>query len=126
MNNPRKWKLTHPGASRSICGPWIGLLLLLALPAAMQAQYTYTTNNGTITITEYTGIGGDVTIPATINGLPVTRIGPRAFYGCSNLTSVTIPDSVTCIGEEAFVECLQADRSHDREQRLQHRRGCFQ
>ena len=37
--------------------------------------YTYTTNNGTITITGYTGPGGAVTIPGTINGLPVTSIG---------------------------------------------------
>src|ERR1019366_359508 len=41
------------------------LLLLLALPAAVQAQFTYTTNNGTITITGYTGTGGAVTIPDT-------------------------------------------------------------
>ena len=31
------------------------MLLFLALPAAVQAQFNYTTNNGTITITGYTG-----------------------------------------------------------------------
>ena len=41
-----------------------------------------------------------VTIP---NG--VTSIGEETFSGCSNLTSVTIPNSVTTIGEEAFREC---------------------
>jgi len=46
------------------------LLLLLALPAAVQAQFTFTTNNGTITITGYTGPGGDVTIPSWTNGYP--------------------------------------------------------
>ena len=55
------------------------LLLLLALPAVVQAQFTYTTTNGTITITGYTGPGGWVTIPSTINGLPVTSIGDYAF-----------------------------------------------
>ena len=51
------------------------LLLLLMLPAAVQAQdFTYTTNNGAITITGYTGPGGAVTIPDMINGLPVTSI----------------------------------------------------
>jgi len=47
------------------------------MPAAVQAQFTYTTNNGTITITGYAGSGGvgAVTIPGTINGLPVTSIG---------------------------------------------------
>ena len=39
---------------------------LLALPAVVQAQFNYTTNNGTITITGYAGPGGDVTIPDTI------------------------------------------------------------
>jgi hypothetical protein len=53
----------------------LSLLLLFALPAVVQAQFNYTTNNGTITITGYTGPGGDVTIPSATNGLPVTSIG---------------------------------------------------
>lgn len=35
----------------------------------------------------------------------VTRIGYEAFYGCTDLTSVTIPNSVTSIGESAFYNC---------------------
>jgi len=41
-----------------------------------------------------------VTIPDS-----VTRIGGLAFRGCSNLTSITIPDSVTSIGENPFAGC---------------------
>ena len=66
--------------------------------------YTYTTNNGTITITRYTGSGGAVKIPSTINSLPVTSVGDSAFFGCG-LTSVAIPDSVISIGGDAFLGC---------------------
>jgi hypothetical protein len=63
------------------------------------------TNNGAITVTGYTGSGGAVTIPGTINLLPVTSIGTNAFSNCTNLTSVTIPNSVTNIGNGAFAFC---------------------
>ena len=85
----------------------MGLLLWLLLPAPVQAQYAYTTNNGAIKITQYTGSGGVVTIPGTINGLPVTSIGDDAFSDCTNLTSVTIPNSVTTIEGWAFNDCTK-------------------
>src|SRR6185369_15751942 len=82
-----------------------GAAIFNLLTATVQAEdYTYTTNNGTITITRYKGPDGDVNIPDTINGLPVTRIGTSAFFS-GLLTSVTIPDSVTSIGDEAFAVC---------------------
>jgi len=80
----------------------LGFLVLAEVAA--QAQFDYTDNFGTITITGYRGSGGAVTIPAVTNGLPVTGIGPMAFYG-QTVTSVTIPGSVTTIGELAFSEC---------------------
>ncbi|KAB2653639.1 MAG: leucine-rich repeat domain-containing protein, partial [Verrucomicrobia bacterium] len=48
---------------------------------------------------------GDLIIPSTINGLPVTSIGDSAFYGSYELTSITIPNSITSIGEAAFYGC---------------------
>ena len=82
-------------------------IALLALPIVAQAQFAYIVNNdGTITITVYTGSGGNVVIPAMINGLPVTAIGDDGVFAHdSSLTSVTIPDSVTNIGNEAFFAC---------------------
>jgi hypothetical protein len=106
--------------------------LLLATAEAVHAQFNYITTNGTITITGYTGTNAVVVIPSTIDGLPVTsivgnsasgsgfsefmtsvtipngvtNIGDYAFFQrCFNLTSVTIPDSVTSIGDDAFNGC---------------------
>ena len=44
-------------------------------------------------------------IPAEIDGVAVTKILMCSFYGCEALTSVTIPESVTYIGDEAFKKC---------------------
>ena len=52
---------------------------------------------------------GDIVIPESItfenSKYNVTRIGNSAFEKCSSLTSVTIPNSVTSIGEGAFSYC---------------------
>ena len=97
-----------PGASaclrlRTACAArLLPLLLVLVLPAAAHAQYSYTTNNGSITITGFTRPGGAMTIPSTIDGLPVTRIKDSAFLSFSSMTSVTIPSSFTAIKGGAF------------------------
>jgi BspA type Leucine rich repeat region (6 copies)/PKD domain len=64
---------------------------------------TWITNN-TITITGYNYPGGAITIPDTIDGMPVTSIATEAFAGDS-LTSVTIGTNVTSIGQAAFADC---------------------
>ena len=52
---------------------------------------------------------GDIVIPESItynnSKYSVTSIGKSAFYICSSLTSVTIPNSVTWIGDWAFSGC---------------------
>jgi hypothetical protein len=66
---------------------------LLALPPVVRAQdFTYATNNGAITIISYIGTNNIVTIPATINGLPVTNIADGALgnSGISNFSLIAI------------------------------------
>jgi PKD repeat protein len=74
-------------------------LLLLAGPETVQAQFTYTTNNGVISLSAYTGTGRTVVISNF-----VTSIGQSAFYEKA-ITSVAMSGSVTSIGYSAFAEC---------------------
>ena len=50
--------------------------------------------------------GGDVILPETFNGMPVTKIADEAFYDCETITSIVIPDSYTTIGREVLSYCL--------------------
>ena len=62
-------------------------------------------DNSTVEITKYSGTDEKVVVPSTINGKKVTSIGKSAFFYCTSLTSIAIPNSVTSIGENAFYEC---------------------
>ena len=68
-------------------------------------DFSFTLVDDGYELTSYTGTDGEVTIPAGYNGKAVTAIGRRAFYNCSGLYCVTIPASVTRIGEESFMGC---------------------
>ena len=69
-------------------------------------EFTFATTNGAVTIVAYSGPGGDVTIPSTITGLPVTAIGFAVFQSpFPSLTSVTLPSGLTSIGDYAFEYC---------------------
>ena len=69
-------------------------------------KLTYEIANGKVTITGCdTSLSGDIVLPSKIEGKPVTSIGGKAFYKCSSLTGVTIPNSVTSIGSPAFSGC---------------------
>ena len=67
--------------------------------------WSYAISGGAATITGVSPAQGDIAIPSTLGGKPVTNIGSSAFFDCSGLTSVTIPNSVTSIGSSAFRGC---------------------
>ncbi len=114
--------------TRRIFRPGWLLLLFLLLPVLVHAQLTFTTNNGDITITGYTGTPVNVAIPNTTNTHLVIAIASEAFFGkttitsvtigtnvgtlasevfgnCSGLASITFPNSVTNLGDDMFLQC---------------------
>ena len=72
-----------------------------------EGYYTYTVDNeGKATITDVdTSISGNVTIPLTLGGYSVTKIGSWAFGRCASLTSVIIPHNITSLDDSAFYAC---------------------
>ena len=57
--------------------------------------------DGTIEILKYLGTSKAVKVPDTVEGMEVTRIGDEAFC-YSTVETITIPDSITSIGQSAF------------------------
>ena len=95
----------------------IPLVLLTALFIASAHQtlsgetsgdWTYSVSDNQATITGYSGAGGAVDIPAVMNEISVVRVGQYSSIfgdGNSTVTSVTIPNGVTSIGNSAFRSC---------------------
>ena len=71
-------------------------------------------SDGTVEVTfkdtNYESYSGNVVIPETVSynnvNYTVASIGSRAFYDCSGLTGIEIPNTITKIGSEAFYDCL--------------------
>ncbi len=97
------------------------ILLSLILPLSAFADtetvdgitWTYTVSNGKASLgggdksspAIATSTTGSIAIPSTLGGYSVTTIGAHAFRGCSELTSITIPNGVTSIEYCAFYDC---------------------
>jgi Concanavalin A-like lectin/glucanases superfamily/Sulfatase-modifying factor enzyme 1/BspA type Leucine rich repeat region (6 copies) len=93
------------------------IILMLATAAFVLASesradftsgdFNYQSNGTGVTITRYLGGSGTLTIPSALGGLPVTEIGDRAFWSNTTITSVSLPSSVSIIGEAAFYNCIK-------------------
>ena len=96
-------------------GDWSNLTIQSGNPAVQDAanaplfDFKFIPPDNTAVIVtnyKYNGAAADVTIPSRYKGKPVTTIGHAAFFN-SAVTSVTIPDSVTSISDDAFINCPQ-------------------
>ena len=82
-----------------------------------KALFSYTTSGGEVTITGVYGSPQAIAIPSSINGLPVTSIADYAFQGNQSAITATLPETVTSVGEGAFMDCnnfmtLNAQSAH--------------
>jgi len=92
--------------ARLFCAAAVFFIIGLAKPQVVNAttsgNFDYEINSkGTITITKYIGYTANVTIPSSIGGRTVTDIGTEAFY-YTNVVNVTLPSTITTIGNSAF------------------------
>ena len=91
---------------------FVGLSYLYAMKQVVKAEefgaweYRLINDGAEVEITGYKNtLNGDLQIPDSIDGKPVTSIGYSAFYGCSGLTSLELPSGLTSIGMYAFQDC---------------------
>ncbi len=100
--------------SVNYAGDWSNLTIQSGNPAVQDAaneqlfDFAFTPDNTAVIVIRYRykGTAADVTIPSRYKGKPVTAIEHAAFHD-SAVTSVTIPDSVTSIHDNAFGFCSQ-------------------
>ena len=93
-------------------GDWSNLTIQSGNPAVQDAanaqlfDFEFIPDNTAVIVKKYNGTAADVTIPSRYKDKPVTMIDHAAFHD-SAVTSVTIPDSVTSIPDDAFGFCSQ-------------------
>ncbi|MGN0489768.1 MAG: leucine-rich repeat protein [Ruminococcus sp.] len=73
------------------------------------SDWEYSFNGDEVVVEKYSGNDVKIEIPDSIEGKKVTAIGNGAFYECTNITSVKIPNSVTLIDQWAFYGCSNLD-----------------
>ena len=104
-----------------LLGPAFPFVPLTVGANDVEGYYTYICNDkfvdGYYANTRYAqiikcdpAISGDVVLPSTLGGYPVEEIGREAFIDCTQITSVTLPETMRSIGERAFMNCTDMVR----------------
>ena len=69
------------------------------------ALYRYTISENGVSITGYEGNKIELAVPGSIEGLPVTGIGKKAFFNVTGLYRIYLPGTLESIGDWAFAHC---------------------
>lgn len=77
----------------------------LAMQPTVGVVYGVSSDNTYAEVLEYNGKSTKVNISSTFKGLPVKKIGAKAFYNCWSLERVEIPNGVISIAQSAFKDC---------------------
>ena len=102
----KKWFVALLMVVVMMCACWTGAVADEERKTFTSGDYQYALlDDGTVEIAGYKGSADLLAIPAELDGKAVTSIGDCAFYLCSSLTSVSIPDSVEQIGTNPFAAC---------------------
>ena len=89
----------------------LAVLAMCVLPAAAAdgvgaEDYLYSASGGNITLTKYFGEDeSEIIIPAEIDGMPVTKIGEKCFEDHEEIERVILPDTLKVIDYRAFYGC---------------------
>lgn len=101
------WYTGTNGSGDEITGETLVTSSITAYACWLKNEFPDSWRNGNnVTLYSYTGTDAHVTIPAKINGYPVTTIGKEIFKDNIFLESITLPDSLTRIGAYAFSGCI--------------------
>lgn len=89
----------------AVVGIVIGVIGKSYLASSPSNDYEYIDNGESVTIIQYIGSGTEIVVPAEIDDKPVTALSNNVFYGCSEIVSIELPDTVTEIPDFAFYKC---------------------
>lgn len=73
---------------------------------ATTEEYAYEEYESGVRITKWNGNNEQASIPDTIQGKPVLEIGKRAFAGNRTMKSLSLPNTLQHIGQQAFSSCM--------------------
>lgn len=110
---------------RFILLPIIAFMLYFAGFTAHAQELQYTVIDGKATVTGFSGEPENLVIPPELDGAPVTEIRDNAFYKCTSLKTITLPEGLEKMGHHCFFECTSLEKITIPDSTAEIGMGCF-